>query len=82
MLLKEKLGSSVLIAYLKDPKNDVNLFATKKKRRNNKSLSLEFNPFLANDPILYLLKTPENLKTFGFLFFSGGFKSRKLIRKG
>ena len=28
---------------------------------------LSFNPFLANDPILYLLKTPENVSFFGVL---------------
>ena len=28
------------------------------------------NPFLVNVPILYLLKTPENLWFFGFLVFS------------
>ena len=32
------------------------------------------NPVLANVPILYLLKTPKNLKTFGFLAFSRGIK--------
>ena len=32
------------------------------------------NPVLANVPILYPLKTPKNLKTFGFLVFSRGIK--------
>ena len=40
---------------------------------------MNFNPFLANAPILYLLKTPENL------WFSGvlrGYKMGTLARNG
>ena len=36
--------------------------------KNKKLMKVDFNPFLANVPILYPLKTPENL------WFSGGIK--------
>ena len=44
-------------------------------------ISLRSNPFLTNVPILYPLKTPENLFS-SFLMFSGGIKMRVLTRKG
>ena len=47
--------------------------------KNKKLMKVDFNPFLANVPILYPLKTPENQR------FSGvfrGYKMGKLARNG
>ena len=47
--------------------------------KNKKLMKMDFNPFLANVPILYPLKTPENQR------FSGvfrGYKMGTLARNG